>query len=254
MNELALFAGPGGGVLAGYLLGWRCVCAVERDAYAAQVLAQRQTDGALTPFPIWSDVCTFDGRPWRGVIDVVSGGFPCQDISTAGQGLGIEGARSALWGEMARIIREVRPPIVFLENSPMLVGRGLAKVLGELTEMGYDSVWGVVGAANLGAPHKRDRIWLVARDKQQEDGRQNVANSSCEYVQRLLSGSPHSQIRYEPMQRPIGPCSDGFRWWSVEPRMGRVADGVAYRVDRVKALGNGQVPVVAATAFSLLAG
>ena len=170
------------------------------------------------------------------------------------KGLELKASDLLFGGEMARIVREVRPSIVFLENSPMLVGRGLAMVLGELTEMGYDSVWGVMGAANLGAPHKRDRIWLVARDKQQEDGRQNVANSSCEYVQRLLSGSPHSQIRYEPMQRPTGPCSDGFRWWSVEPRMGRVADGVAYRVDRAKALGNGQVPVVAATVFSLLVG
>jgi hypothetical protein len=89
MNELALFAGAGGGILGGHMLGWRTVCAVERDAYAAQVLAQRQNDGALRPFPIWSDVCSFDGRPWRGVVDVVSGGFPCQDISVAGKGAGI---------------------------------------------------------------------------------------------------------------------------------------------------------------------
>jgi len=77
VNELALFAGAGGGILGGHLLGWRTVCAVERDAYAAQILAQRQTDGLLPPFPIWSDVCSFDGRPWRGLVDVVSGGFPC---------------------------------------------------------------------------------------------------------------------------------------------------------------------------------
>jgi DNA (cytosine-5)-methyltransferase 1 len=85
LRELALFAGAGGGILGGHLLGWRTVCAVERDAYAAQVLAQRQNDGILEPFPIWSDVCTFDGRPWRGIVDVISGGFPCQDISVAGK-------------------------------------------------------------------------------------------------------------------------------------------------------------------------
>ena len=111
MNELALFAGAGGGILGGHLLGWRTVCAVERDAYAAQVLAQRQNDGTLRPLPIWSDVCSFEGKQWRGVIDVVSGGFPCQDISGAGKGAGIEEERSGLWKQMARIIGEVRPPI-----------------------------------------------------------------------------------------------------------------------------------------------
>nr|WP_239990636.1 MULTISPECIES: DNA cytosine methyltransferase [unclassified Pseudomonas] len=88
------------------------MCAVERDACAAQTLAQRQNDGLLPPFPIWSDVCSFDGRPWRGLVDVVSGGFPCQDISTAGKGLGITGARSGLWRQMARITDEVRPRYV----------------------------------------------------------------------------------------------------------------------------------------------
>src|SRR5574340_287710 len=103
LRELALFAGAGGGILGGKLLGWRTVCAVERDAYAAQVLAQRQNDGILAPFPIWSDVCSFDGKPWRGIVDVVSGGFPCQDISVAGKGAGITGERSGLWSEMVRI-------------------------------------------------------------------------------------------------------------------------------------------------------
>ena len=86
LRELALFAGAGGGILGGKLLGWRTICAVERDAYAAQVLAQRQNDGILEAFPIWSDVTTFDGKPWRGIVDVISGGFPCQDISVAGRG------------------------------------------------------------------------------------------------------------------------------------------------------------------------
>ena len=90
MNELALFAGAGGGILGGHLLGWRTVCAVEWDAYAASVLVARQNDRCLPPFPIWDDVQTFDGRPWKGVIDVISGGFPCQDISSAGRGAGID--------------------------------------------------------------------------------------------------------------------------------------------------------------------
>jgi DNA (cytosine-5)-methyltransferase 1 len=146
LNELALFAGAGGGILGGHLLGWRTVCAVEWDAYAASVLVARQNDGCLPPFPIWDDVQTFDGRPWRGRVDVVSGGFPCQDISCAGKGAGIEGDRSSMWKHMARIIGEVQPRYAFVENSPMLVGRGLAVVLSDLAEMGYDARWGIVGA------------------------------------------------------------------------------------------------------------
>jgi DNA (cytosine-5)-methyltransferase 1 len=247
VNELALFAGAGGGILGGHLLGWRTVCAVERDAYTAQLLAQRQTDGLLPAFPIWSDVCSFDGRPWRGVVDVVSGGFPCQDISAAGNGLGIAGARSGLWRQMARITDEVRPRYVELENSPLLVGRGLAVVLGDLAEMGYDARWGVVGAADFGAPHQRNRIWLIA-----EDTNQTMANTGGEHGKGILPGSTDSPNRGGPFKRSPGSCRDGIGWWSSEPGMGRVADGVAHRVDRIKALGNGQVPIVAATAFNLL--
>ncbi|HID9917526.1 DNA cytosine methyltransferase [Pseudomonas aeruginosa] len=176
MNELALFAGAGGGILGGHLLGWRTVCAVEFEPYAASVLVARQNDGILPPFPIWDDVRTFDGRPWRGLVDVVSGGFPCQDISAAGNGAGIDGERSGLWREMARIVGEVRPRFVFVENSPLLVRRGLAVVLGDLTELGYDARWCVMGAADVGAPHQRDRIWIVAnasgRRRSEPSGRQ----------------------------------------------------------------------------------
>lgn len=162
MNELALFAGVGGGILASKLLGWRTVCAVERDAYAATILAQRQNDGLLETFPIWSDVTTFDGRPWRGIIDVISGGFPCQDISVAGKGEGIDGKRSGLWKDFARIIDEVLPRYVFIENSTMLRTRGLETVLSNLASIGYDAEWTCLSAAECGAPHKRDRFWLVA--------------------------------------------------------------------------------------------
>src|SRR3972149_440719 len=103
LNELALFAGAGGGVLASTLLGWRTVCAVELDPYCASVLAQRQNDRFLPTFPIWDDVRTFDGKPWNGLIDVVSGGFPCQDISIANvTATGISGSRSGLWQQLAR--------------------------------------------------------------------------------------------------------------------------------------------------------
>ena len=160
MNELHLFAGAGGGILAGQLLGHRTVCAVEWEPYAQAVLVARQNDGSLPPFPIWDNVQTFDGKPWRGIVDIVCGGFPCQDISTAGKGAGIDGERSGMWGEMARIIGEVRPRFVFVENSPALTSRGLGRVLGDLAALGFSCNWGVLGACDVGAPHKRDRIWI----------------------------------------------------------------------------------------------
>jgi DNA (cytosine-5)-methyltransferase 1 len=137
---------------------------VEHDAYAAGVLCARQNDGLLEPFPIWSDVRTFDGRPWRGAVDVVSGGFPCQDISLAGKGAGIDGERSGLWSHMARIVGEVRPGFVYVENSPALLIRGIGRVINDLAALGYGCQWGVLGAADVGAPHQRDRLWLVATD------------------------------------------------------------------------------------------
>ena len=165
MNELALFAGAGGGILAGKQLGWRTVVAVEFNPAAAGMLLHRQNTGHLPPFPVWDDVRTFDGRPWRGIVDVVSGGFPCQDISVAGTGAGLDGERSGLWREFARIIREVGPRYVFVENSPALTSRGLGVVLGDLASMGYDARWGVLGADDAGAWHRRDRIWIVAHAK-----------------------------------------------------------------------------------------
>jgi DNA (cytosine-5)-methyltransferase 1 len=240
MNELALFAGAGGGILASHLLGWKTVCAVEFAAYPASVLMQRQNDGILPPFPIWDDVCTFDGRPWRGIVDVVSGGFPCQDISSAGSGAGIEGERSGLWSEMARIIGEVRPRVVFVENSPLLVSRGLALVISDLAEMGYDCQWCIVSASDCGAPHKRDRIWIVANaagERQPGQGQHVNSSDKAPDRERQASDAINERKRAE---------------WPIEPCVGRVADGVAARMDRLKAIGNGQVSRVAATAFRIL--
>ena len=359
MNELALFAGAGGGILGGKILGWRTVCAVERDAFAATVLVQRQNDGLLPPFPVWSDIETFDGKPWRGIVEVVSGGFPCQDISAAGRGAGIDGERSGLWVEMARVIREVRPRFAFVENSPMLTSRGLGTVLGDLAAMGFDARWGVLGAADAGAPHLRERIWIVAHASQYgrrpwRSGRsdpggegepelalQTVANagsgrfsgprggegeqprgaetigasedaanaeqpglegfrsdagqpekpepwSGCALAdtariqqgrqeqwpkrERTRQGGEQDvsdASQYERDRRPEGvgrwltrspaACGgprrgsdEGTDWWLSEPAVGRVANGVADRVDRLKALGNGQVPAVAALAWRRL--
>ena len=272
MNELALFAGAGGGILGGHLLGWRTVCAVEWEAYPASVLLARQNDGSLPPFPIWDDVCTFDGRPWSGIIDVVSGGFPCQDISIAGNGDGLDGERSGMWREMARIIGEVRPRFAFVENSPMLVTRGLERVLADLTAMGYDSRWGVVSAADIGANHQRGRIWIVGKNTNPQClGREKRPNEQGTHGNRKTSGQsshlrqtqPHqmgdtqragfsSCVMGQGQEQPWRASIGSAQWWEIEPPMDRVVDGMADRVDRLKAIGNGQVPLCAASAWRLL--
>jgi DNA (cytosine-5)-methyltransferase 1 len=240
MNELALFAGAGGGILAGRSLGWRTVCAVEIDAYPASVLVHRQNEGDLDPFPIWDDVRTFDGRPWRGRVDVISGGFPCQDISPVGSGRGLSGAKSGLWSEFARIISEVRPAYVFMENSPSLTHKGLEIVLGDLASMGFDAEWGVLGASDVGAPHARERIWLVAYSNENGPGDHRLP------IRETQAGtSPASVSEHEGWNVQVSP----------EPLLGRVADGMARGVDdgpRIAALGNGQVPQCAAVAWRFL--
>ena len=245
MNELALFAGAGGGILGGHLLGWRTVCAVEIEDYPRRVLLQRQADGFLPRFPIWDDVCTFDGKPWRGKVDVISGGFPCQDISIAGGGGGLDGKRSGLWSEMARIIHEVRPSYVFVENSPMLTSRGLGRVLGDLASMGFDARWGVLGAKDVGANHKRERIWIV--------GKRQMANSRCEYGQKRVSKPREIKPNNTSI---ISKRHSNEKIWNkeIESTVVRMVDGMATRVDRLKSVGNGQVPLVAATAWNILSG
>jgi len=242
MDELALFAGAGGGILGGKLLGWRTVCAVELDSYARQVLLARQKDGHLDRFPIWDDVRTFDGRPWRGRVDVVSGGFPCQDISLAGKGGGISGEKSGLWMEMARVIREVRPSHVYVENSPVLTHRGLGRVLGALAEMGYDARWGVLGAHHTGAPHRRNRIWVVATNADRQRGRAEQVSVSG--LGNQAKPRYDGQAEHVAGRRPAA--------WTPQPGLQRVRYDVADRMDRLKAIGNGQVPAVAALAWEAL--
>jgi len=284
MRELHLFAGAGGGILGGMLLGHTTVCAVEIEPYCQEVLRARQRDGILPEFPIFGDIKEFDGRPWRGAVDILCGGFPCQDISAAGRGAGITGERSGLWKEYARLIGEIRPKFVFAENSPLLRTRGLGVVLEDLAALGYDARWGVLGAWHVGAPHKRDRMWILASDarcvqaganqklrpKIQEPEREDTSDFGSlrpawkEMADTMPKGLQGDQCtgrtdeeRRQEQARPTAEC--GGLWWHTDPAerstesfVGRVAHGVAHRVDRLKAIGNGQVPAVAATAFRIL--
>lgn len=286
LNTFHLFAGAGGGILADILLGHNPIGACEIEQYPRDVLLARQRDGILPEFPIWDDVRTLDGKPWRGTVDVLAGGFPCQDISAAGKGAGISGERSGLWKEYARLIEEMRPRFVFAENSPLLRTRGLGVVLEDLASLGYDARWGVLGARNVGAPHKRDRMWVLANAKrEQDDSKRRVGKCRRNAVGRkeqatfgenrkasadCPDGQGEAHLAYaDSAQRQGARLACGSdkenanalsprSWWgqdpaeTPEPLMGRVADGVAHRVHRLKAIGNGQVPQCAALAFNLL--
>lgn len=253
LYELALFAGAGGGILGGKLCGWRTICAVEYDEHARNVLLARQDDGCLAPFPVWDDVTTFDGRPWAGLVDVVSGGFPCQDISIAGRGKGLEGERSGLWREMARIVDEIRPPFVLVENSPMLVARGLATVLSDLAGMGYDARWCCLGANHAGLPHGRKRFWMVAYSdkvrraaaKHDAKKRGHDQNRQARQTAEGARGWPHCFNGTVP--------SDYLNDWQI-PETGTVRgiDGMAEWMDRLARIGNGQVPDVVRLAWNEL--
>lgn len=263
MRELALFAGAGGGILGGILLGWRTVCAVEIDAYCRSVLLARQRDGILGRFAIWDDVRTFDGARWRGHVDIITGGFPCQDISSVGRRAGIDGEKSGLWREFARIIREVGPALVLVENSPMLTTRGLGVVLGDLAALGYDARWDVLGAHHIGAPHLRDRMWVVAADP---DRRRERAQSEHAEVACAPSPGAHAadadgaalreqRLSVGPQGGSQGQASRKPRdidWWRTHRFEGMDA-GVADRMERVRATGNGQVPGVVRLAWEALA-
>jgi DNA (cytosine-5)-methyltransferase 1 len=240
VNELHLFAGAGGGILGGELLGHKCVCAVEIEEYPRRVLLQRQRDGMLPKFPIWDDIRTFNGEQWKGIVDIVCGGFPCQDISVAGKGKGIEGKKSSLWGEMGRVIGEIRPKFAFMENSPALTSRGLGRVLGDLAEMGYNARWCVLGAGHVGATHARERIWILAWNPDLlnvEGGFKNKIQGFKGFQRELPTGV---------VQR-IGELPAVF-----EPKLERRFNGIPSQVDRLVASGNAQFPRVASTAFNIL--
>lgn len=252
MYTIHLFAGAGGGILADILLGHTPIAACEIEDYPRRVLLQRQLDGVIPVFPIWDDIKTLrSDNPecaeyfalwcrYRAQL-IVCGGFPCQDISRAGKGQGITGPKSGLWGEMARVIREIRPCGVFVENAAMLVSRGLHRVLGDLANMGYDARWGVLSYAATGGCHVRERIWIFA-----------YPHEDVQPTQRPYDGD------HPPSKRVWGSRVQSVRLGTREQLDGWLRqatvldDGLAGGLGELAAIGNGQVPIVAAKAFELL--
>jgi DNA (cytosine-5)-methyltransferase 1 len=262
----SLFAGIGGFDLGFERAGMSCRWQVEIDDYANRVLEKH-----------WPDVHRerdIRSSGWHNLqpVDIIIGGFPCQDISYAGRGDGLDGERSGLFFEAVRVVRELRPRIVVLENVAALLTRGLDRVLGTLAEIGYDAEWHCIPAASVGAPHIRDRVFVIAyaesvgretRGRIEGDKRrtrerwsqlggsnQDMADTNWQGPQRMR-GKRANEEREDTNRHPRSICvepGDGSwkpEWWTTEPNVGRVANGVPARVDRLRGLGNAVVPQVA---------
>jgi len=257
LKVLDLFSGIGGFSLGlERTNGFRTVAFCEIDPFARRVLAKHWPQ-----VPIYDDVRELDAARLRAdgiTVDVICGGFPCQDISIAGKGAGLAGERSGLWREYARLVRELRPRYVVVENVAAMLGRGMGDVLGDLAEIGYDAEWHCIPASAVGAPHERDRVWIVAHPHDRQclepelalcagrdaPGRGGEAVADADRDGRQVRGADGRMGR-EPLAREIalhGPRVGTA--WSSEPDVGRVADGIPARVDRLRALGNAVVPQI----------
>ncbi len=283
MRVLDLFSGIGGFSIGLERAGMQTVAFCESNAFCRRVLSQH-----WPKVPCYDDIRTLSGAHLvaDGIKpDLICGGFPCQDISIAGTGAGIEGPRSGLWSEYARIIGEVRPRYVIVENVAALLHRGLGRVLGDLAAIGYDAEWHCIPASAVGAPHRRDRIWIVANPKSREQQEQpqgdNGRPPEPSWEIGPLAGAGGRNFSWgtaarglfpirvaEPMAEDVGngdgagllasgaiTGGENWRdpgrmfaaagWWSSEPNVDRMAHGVPHRVDRLRALGNAIVPQIA---------
>lgn len=249
MRSLHLFAGAGGGLLADLILGHEPVCAVEWDPYCCQILRDRSAEGWFPDLQVFEgDVRMFNASDWKGRVDCIHAGFPCQPHSVAGKRKGHLDDRN-LWPECVRVIGEIRPRWVFLENVPGIVSnRFIGTVLCDLAGLGYDARWTCLGSDQVGAPHRRDRWWLLA-DFNSESKRGNDRRKKQEKTWRSKPGISIGEMG-EPTEQKERP---GFSWWT-ESKFPRMVYGVPYRMDRKRALGNAQIPLQAALAFKILMG
>ena len=287
MNVLDLFSGIGGFSLGLERAGFKTVAFCEIEEFPRKVLKKH-----WPVVPIYEDVrnvtrerLVSDGIPR---IDIVTGGFPCQDISVAGNQKGIEAERSGLWSELCRIIGDVRPRYAIVENVTALIsgnnGRWLGKVLGDLAEIGYDAEWHCISASELGAHHHRDRVWIICadtdkqrcndrsdnwqerhlqndeewqskKDQRQGDEWKSRTSEACEVLSNTmcegLEGHRFASKYDKAIQQKAKPIVSidlqsgvSREYWSVEPKLGRVANGIPDRSHRLKGLGNAVVPQI----------
>jgi DNA (cytosine-5)-methyltransferase 1 len=263
LNGLDLFSGIGGLTIA--LAGIvRPIVYCENDRYAQAVLLSRMADKSIPLAPIWDDVRTLGADQMPGSVDIIYGGFPCQDISVAGNGVGLGGERSGLFQHIARLVSETNPRFVFLENVPAIRTRGLNSVAQTFIELGYDCRWTIVSAQEIGAPHIRKRWFFLAHANRFGLRKEQRAQyGQCKASLQLNNNSQTQSLAnterigsQEPRRTEIGPANSATDtgWWEVEPAVGRVADGIQNRVDRLRGLGNAVVPLQAREAFKRLTG
>ena len=246
----SLFSGIGGFDLGLERAGMRVIWQSEIDPYASAVLRKHWPD-----VPNLGDIREIRNPP---TVDVLCGGFPCQDISTAGKGAGIDGERSGLWREYVRIIGEIRPRFVFVENVAALLGRGLGRVLGDLAALGYDAEWHCIPASAVGAHHERDRLWIVAHSdpvrELQPEGREQDERGWNHHGAEDAADADGSRLQerfmHPGISRQAGCDDDGQDpaldpWRTAESPLVRGVHGIPNRLDRIKALGNAIVPQIA---------
>ena len=241
LRSIELCAGYGGFTLGLRDYGVSTVAYVERDSYAASILVARMEEKRLDQAPVWDDLCTFDGTAWRGRVDLITAGFPCQPFSTAGKQEGVDDDRW-LWPDIAKIVADVGPSYVFLENVTGLIRAGLPHVLADLADLGFDAEWGVLSAADVGAPHLRKRVWILA-------------HADSEYVAVPEGHRAHAGLtRPGGCGFPSGPnVDDGPARYGPQPAVRRGPDGrPAGLADALHLGGNGLVPATAAEAFKQL--
>lgn len=240
LNGLDLFSGIGGLTIA--LEPWvRPVAYCELDRYCQAVLLSRMRDGDIPNAPIWDDVRTLEAEQLPEQVDIIYGGFPCQDVSVAGARAGLEGERSGLFFEIVRLARRLRPRFLFLENTPGIISLGLERVLSEITALGFDSRWSVVSAAQVGAPHLRERWWLYSYAN--GEGLQKprgFANAKSKH--RTKAGHPAVAM----VQADV--------WGQPASVVCGMDDGIRPKTHRLRQLGNAVVPKQARVAFEMLSG
>jgi DNA (cytosine-5)-methyltransferase 1 len=290
LNGLSLFTGLGGIDLA--LSEWvKPVAYCENDKYAQSVILSRMAEGQLPVAPIWDDVKTLKSSMFNIEIDIIYGGFPCQDVSVAGSGKGLEGERSRLFFEIIRLTDELKPSLIFLENVPAIRTRGLDRVLQEFTQRRYDCRWTMLQAAEVGAIHRRERWFLLAYSNMQRfnDNKSKTTrkddtvrckkcttsfrnggniNEIQKLSQNKISNTNNWSKRTQRFRQEKIYKIEEFSWCKdvrgvedlrkrsdvPEPIICRKGDGISNSVERIKCLGNAVVPLQAKTAFKRLIG
>jgi len=288
VNEsMHIFSGIGGGLLSDLIIGHKPIIAVEWDKYCCKVLRERARDWFPDLQVYEGDVRLFDPSEYTGRIYTIHAGFPCQDISNAGKQAGVgEGTRSGLYREVLRIADVVRPEELFLENVSAILSNGLGTVLGDLAALGYDARWCCLRASDVGANHRRDRWWLLARNvgnpasngrwctrrrvdgnifqekewkestnkikRSSENDSEKLADSSNQGLQRCETTGNNGIDWQESRDEQSTGCRVGNQWNEVESCVGRVANDVSDRMGKLKGLGNAMVPLQCAVAYSIL--